>query len=129
VTRDMIYLVTEGEYSDYRVLCAYPDEASADAAVANGVGEQVEAFPLLATGSMPRKVSVWRAVVRVLRPGGRVELVDPWSDEVWDFTEPVRFAVEEYPNHTVFRGTSKGRVVRAAQDRAVRLRAEAAGVA
>lgn len=122
--RRTIYIVTEGEYSGYRVLAAYETEDAARDAVSAGFGEDYEELPLLSAGDIPRKVVVHHTTVR----GDGVVDFSYTSDE-WDFN--VKADVDEFQAASNFHisGRDKDRVLKAAQDRAARLRAEREGIA
>lgn len=63
--RRRIYLVTEGEYSDYTACCAFDTEEDAQRAVADGVGDDYRELILFSPGAQPKKIVTWsaRAVV------------------------------------------------------------------
>lgn len=80
-----IFLVTKGEYSDYKVVCGFEQREDAEAAVSSGLGEEVAEMPMMPAGRIPRRKPVYRASAFIhgtdqrhnVRP--RVEIRDGWD--------------------------------------------------
>ncbi|MFJ8690303.1 hypothetical protein [Micromonospora wenchangensis] len=123
--RRTVYIVHEGEYSDYRVLCACENEGDARRAVEAGVGDGYTKLPLLPDGHIPRKVAVHHATVR--RDG---VITHRSTEDDWDFSEFAVLVVKwGTPATSLYvSGLDKARVEEEAQKQAARLRAEAEGL-
>jgi hypothetical protein len=98
--QDHVYIVSEGEYSDYRVLAAYTHEIDA-VAYAREVGGRVEVRPLDADAETLEEVL---AVCVWMREGGKAEIHGPFklSRYTLGFQEYGRIYHEPHAPHQLF---------------------------
>lgn len=94
-----IWGIADGEYSDYRVLALFEREEDARAALANGMGDDVQEFDFVrAGGPLPRKVAIWDANSGLSVDGDpdrvTVHRYERWVTDVSDPTK--RPTVEEW---------------------------------
>ena len=141
MSRETVYVIEEGEYSDYGVLCAFRTEDDARRAVAAGVGDDYREMVLFGPGEQPRKtVKGWWAHARA---GGHWDQVPHvQDDQCWDYDEVVPAPVEVYPDRPEVRETemadgvlinvraaTREAALKACSDRYARHRARLEGVA
>lgn len=82
--RRTIYVIEDGEYSGYNVLCAFESEADAQAVVADGLGDSYKEMVLFAAGERPTKrIAEWHAEARV-PTSGEPDQPRVWARETWD---------------------------------------------
>jgi hypothetical protein len=82
--RRKIYVIEQGEYSDYSVICAFEREEDAEAAVADGLGGDYMEMILFPPGHRPTKrITEWRANAAIFQSGStqppRVHAVEEWD--------------------------------------------------
>lgn len=95
----IVWAVTSGEYSDYRVRALFEREGDAHSAMATGLGDDVAEFRLYSAGAkLPEKVGYWRAFVSVDRDG------------VPDSRGVVAYADEDWSSNPAFRPPRRPRV-------------------
>ncbi len=128
----IVYAVTSGEYSDYRVEAIFEMQAGAEQAQRAGLGDgiiEITYYPAGAPG--PTAVTVWRA-------GGEVRLDGTgWTNEAYSRTEwtadptfrpPIRPRVQEHSMHASIsvsaEALTKEAAEKAVSDRVAKLRAE-----
>ena len=126
-----VYMVTDGEYSDYRIRAVFELQADAEQAQQAGLGDDVAAIVLYAAGApLPAKQTIWLASC-YLNPGNH--RVTAFSQEVWscdpDWLRSDRPVVEEWrsPTGGSVQATAHTEEAarKAAADRAAKIRAEA----
>lgn len=83
--KKVVYLVTVGDYDDYRVKCVFTDVESAKEAVRIGVGDAWEKSTMFVDGEQPKRYEVWYRSVTLRN--GQVDQSSMWSDFIWDFEE------------------------------------------
>lgn len=122
--KKIIYLVTEGEYDDYTVKCAFDDLESAKQAVRDGIGKDWEQHVLYTKDTKPTSQDVTTSIVYV--GDGKVTDGSTWSFERWDYEDEEFSAVGEVrvENHGYAgtirvwcQGTDKGAVVVAVENK------------
>jgi hypothetical protein len=127
-----VYVVTKGEYSDYRIVACFSNREAADECVAiltkgqrYGVDAQVEEYELLAT---PARSDEYR--YRVVFGRGYTAREYAEHAVVWgQASESVEDVVDDgTPVAVAAYATNPDRAKRAAQDRAAFLKARAAGI-
>lgn len=83
-----MWMISTGEYSDYRICAVCADKSTAEnwAAAMNGESKydtyRVETVGLIDSGEPPSKVTHWRVNVE-LRDDGQVEQRGPFSNTNW----------------------------------------------
>lgn len=127
-----VYVLDEGEYSDYHVICAFEDEASAKAANAAGIGDNYRTLLLLRSGDPLPAWTESTTVSAVVGPGGGA-LRPPASSSAlgWDFDANGRLIEEtEVDGRTFLYCTSPDAelAMKKVSDRYAKLRAERLGL-
>ena len=127
-----VYMVTDGEYSDYRIRAVFELEADAERAQQAGLGDNVAAIMLYpADAEAPTKQTIWLASCYL--SSSNPYRVTAFSQEVWscdpDWLQSDRPVVQEWrsPTGGSVQATAhtEEAALKAAADRAAKIRAEA----
>lgn len=128
-TLGFVHVLSSGEYSDYRVHCAFADEADAARAAAEMEkcdryeGYFAEKLPLMPAGRMPRRVLAYRCIVSTFVVEHRDEELKVYDHAtVWEWDENAVDLREAFPHKgrsilADFIGTDRDKVLAAGKAR------------
>ena len=121
-----VYVLTEGEYSDYRVNAVFSSQTAANAAKDAGAGESIEEFELY--DAVPPQTILYIHERLNGRESRRAEIRWPW--DIWQDPAPSeRPRFYEWDHGRRVYGTDEAAVEKAWQDREAEERAKAEGLA
>jgi hypothetical protein len=122
-----VYLVTDGEYSDYSVRAVATTKALAEEIKAAAKFDRIEEMPLLDAMPTPYTLYVRERVGR--GDYERTEVVWPWDEWLHNVPKNGRPVYKKFPVGWRVAGRDKAQVDKAWQDRDAQERAEREGIA